>query len=407
MLTADKDSVSHVAWRFVWPWRSESCLTARQPRTNDRVLGFRQVSATGCGWHSHKGCSECQFGGTPRQPFSLFGICPLFNPCTCTIQVAFRLMLSFLCFLSSEQSHVARSEVDQFTSQYWAGREARTKIHRSTQIFHSHKPKKSNLCAPMKATSTSTSTSSLLPASMEQAKLDLSNPLSGGRRKGHLETTPKNLLLMLSVFLLVLVCVWFLPSSGGGEEAAESLRITLPVSTSLKRETLVVSTQHGDIRIVLRPDLSQESIDYLHRIVAQTNGNCPKCHFYRAEKPGILQGILADPNVPPNKVLGPCPDGEEPPKSCFSHDPNCGCHGPVMTHGMVAWAGGGGGPDWFINSYPGRNTHWGTSHTVFGEIMDAASFAVVDTFYELPASRPNGMTMLDDKVPFSIYVVTQ
>ena len=73
--------------------------------------------------------------------------------------------------------------------------------------------------------------------------------------------------------------------------------------------------------------------------------------FYRAEKQLLLQGIISE--GPRNKVvLGPCPNPDYKPKSkCPSHDPNCGCHGPIMTKGMVGWAGGGGGPDFFINTF--------------------------------------------------------
>mgnify|MGYP004300881927 CR=1 FL=1 len=35
-------------------------------------------------------------------------------------------------------------------------------------------------------------------------------------------------------------------------------------------------------------------------------------------------------------------------RKCPSHDPQCGCHGPIMSKGMVGWAGGSAGPDLFI-----------------------------------------------------------
>ena len=76
--------------------------------------------------------------------------------------------------------------------------------------------------------------------------------------------------------------------------------------------------------------------------------------FYRAEKDLLLQGILA-PAAGTASVrveLGPCPVADyKSAARCPAHDPNCGCHGPVMTRGMVGWAGGGGGPDFFINTF--------------------------------------------------------
>ena len=133
-------------------------------------------------------------------------------------------------------------------------------------------------------------------------------------------------------------------------------------STSNK-ETLVLTTKHGKIKIVLRPDLSAGSVDYIHRLV--DSKVCRRCNFYRAEKPGILQGVVANKDIGFNKELGPCPPGAESVKNdCPKWDENCGCHGPVMTRGMVAWAAGqAGGPDFFIDNYKSPGNWWGTQHT--------------------------------------------
>ena len=54
--------------------------------------------------------------------------------------------------------------------------------------------------------------------------------------------------------------------------------------------------------------------------------------------------------APPRVVKGDCPAGVVPDgkRACPKHDPNCGCHGPIMSKGMVGWAGGSAGPDLFI-----------------------------------------------------------
>lgn len=75
--------------------------------------------------------------------------------------------------------------------------------------------------------------------------------------------------------------------------------------------------------------------------------------FYRVENQLLLQGIISEDSVPKNTILGPCPDYakyQNHATKCPAHDPNCGCHGPVMTNGMVGWAGGTGGPDFFITT---------------------------------------------------------
>lgn len=238
---------------------------------------------------------------------------------------------------------------------------------------------------------------------------------------------------------------------------------------------LTIHTHIGDIRVHFTPELAgASSIDYVKEVVRAasakqnsgmaynsaetTNGRritegfmCQRCKFYRAEKQLLLQGVIADGSVSPERkkvALGPCPDENYKPKlKCPSHDPNCGCHGPVMTRGMVGWAGGGGGPDFFINTFvsvvctfchedfPRLSTcmalnymvhlvqcgisenaiileyqsimqakpvdWWENQHTVWGEIRDDESLKVVESTYELPAHN-SGMRMLDQGIEFSL-----
>ena len=131
---------------------------------------------------------------------------------------------------------------------------------------------------------------------------------------------------------------------------------------------LLIHTHLGDINIQFTPELSgPSSISYITKLVTsisskQNSGSaaavssqtingrkvtegykCHRCQFYRAEKQLLLQGVIAEPSIPKGVVtLGPCPiDNYVPKNKCPDHDPNCGCHGPVMTKGMVGWAGGG------------------------------------------------------------------
>jgi hypothetical protein len=130
-------------------------------------------------------------------------------------------------------------------------------------------------------------------------------------------------------------------------------------------ETLVLKTAEGNIKITLLPDLSKESIDYIRAMVADAS-NCSPCNLYRAEKPGILQGVLTNKEIPVPTVKGTCPRGSEGvPNDCPDWDKTCGCHGPVMTKGMVAWAAGATGPDFFISHYEKPALFWGTQHTAW------------------------------------------
>ena len=191
---------------------------------------------------------------------------------------------------------------------------------------------------------------------------------------------------------------------------------------------LIIHTHIGDIRIHFTPELAGESsIKYITNVVqsasskqnssgmilsAETvNGRkvtegykCQRCKFYRAEKDLLLQGVMAEPeSIPKNKVqLGPCPDINYIPKNkCPDHDPQCGCHGPIMTAGMVGWAGGGGGPDFFINTFKKPVDWWEMQHTVWGMIRDETSMKVVQSAYDLPV-HGSGMKMLDQEIEISL-----
>jgi cyclophilin family peptidyl-prolyl cis-trans isomerase len=173
-------------------------------------------------------------------------------------------------------------------------------------------------------------------------------------------------------------------------------------SHSRVMDTLVLTTKHGKIRITLRPDLSSGSVDYIHQLVQ--SGVCRRCNLYRAEKPGILQGIMANKDIPVNAVRGDCPPGlENVANDCPTWDAHCGCHGPVMTKGAVAWAAGqAGGPDFFIDNYAQPAKWWGTQHTNFGFITDEDSFKVVDAIFNLPINKQGMMTMLQDQIHFDL-----
>jgi hypothetical protein len=176
-----------------------------------------------------------------------------------------------------------------------------------------------------------------------------------------------------------------------------------------QKKILVFTTSHGNIRITLRPDLSQGSVDYIYKLVESygEGERCMHCNLYRSEKPGILQGIMENKNVVPvNTVHGSCPpDGvaEHIVNDCPEWDKNCGCHGPVMTRGSVAWAAGdAGGPDFFIDGYPEPAKWWGTQHTNFGTIEEEDSLKILDFIFTLPTTLEDGMDFLKESIHFDL-----
>lgn len=186
---------------------------------------------------------------------------------------------------------------------------------------------------------------------------------------------------------------------------------------------LIIHTHLGDIRIHFTPELSGESsINYIKEVVQtaslkQNSGmaigdtangrrvtegyKCSRCKFYRAEKQLLLQGVIAQVNVPKNAELGPCHlENYKPKNKCPDHDPNCGCHGPIMTKKMVGWAGGGGGPDFFINTFKNPVDWWENQHTVWG-MLDDASIKLVESIYDLPV-HGTGMKVLDEEIEIAL-----
>lgn len=172
-----------------------------------------------------------------------------------------------------------------------------------------------------------------------------------------------------------------------------------------RNDVLILSLQNiGDIRVTMRPEWSKESVDYIKRLLE--HGHCQRCNLYRAEKPGILQGVMtAEPGaVPLAEIKGSCPSGaERVHNECPPWDAACGCHGPVMQRGYVAWAAGQMGPDFFIDAYPKPAEWWGTQHTVWGEIEDVASMHVIDEYiFALPTVNQGGLRMLEQPIHFDL-----
>lgn len=170
--------------------------------------------------------------------------------------------------------------------------------------------------------------------------------------------------------------------------------------------TLVIKTEIGNIRVVLRPDLSESSCKYIHQVVKL--GFCNPCNIYRADKPGILQGVMKtspEAMTAYKPSLGECPKelvGSE--QDCPPWDPKCACHGPTMTKGMVAWAGGGTGPDFFIDTYPKPAKFWGQQHTVFGQVQDDTSFAVINEIYDRPTTKSGIMVYLVKPIHYDLSI---
>ena len=74
-----------------------------------------------------------------------------------------------------------------------------------------------------------------------------------------------------------------------------------------------------------------------------------------------------------------------------------------MTKGMVGWAGGGNGPDFFINIYEKPVDWWGQQHTVWGIVEDPESLDLLrNHILQLPVKNGGSMHMLEEPFDFQM-----
>jgi cyclophilin family peptidyl-prolyl cis-trans isomerase len=164
-------------------------------------------------------------------------------------------------------------------------------------------------------------------------------------------------------------------------------------STGLTAATapiLVWETRLGKIRVKLLPELAPGSALELIRMGALLtvggNGHCSNCRIYRAEQGFLVQGVVETPGA-----YVAVPRHPNPPQQ------------KVMQRGLVCWAGGGGGPDWFVNMIDQRG--FGDDHLCFG-LVDRAGLEVFEKILRLPVKPKGGtdsveMVLLQQDVRFN------
>ena len=77
---------------------------------------------------------------------------------------------------------------------------------------------------------------------------------------------------------------------------------------------------------------------------------------------------------------------------------------PLLRLGAVAWAGGGGGPDFFISLSP--HHEWGHGHVVWGEVEDMTS---LEPLRRRPRRKqtwgPTAVSLFRENVPFGVQYI--
>ena len=77
-----------------------------------------------------------------------------------------------------------------------------------------------------------------------------------------------------------------------------------------------------------------------------------------------------------------------------------------MTTGMVGWAGGGTGPDFFINVFDKPVDWWGQQHTVWGVLEDEESLnRIRNHILHEPVKNQGGMNLLEQPFGFQMSIV--
>ena len=155
-----------------------------------------------------------------------------------------------------------------------------------------------------------------------------------------------------------------------------------------KAHDLVIATALGEVRVRLRRKEAPLAAAFIDAVLAEVEGAgegegaSAGLRFYRAEPvpPGWGSKELPDSWDggrwgPPYALLQ---GSLRPARSAVAPaaaDAGAAAR-PVVRRGALAWAGGGGGPDFFIAL--ADHPEWGNGHTVFGEVIEEDLIAVID-----------------------------
>ena len=157
-----------------------------------------------------------------------------------------------------------------------------------------------------------------------------------------------------------------------------------PLEKSL---TLTMDSTIGKIPIKLLPELAPASIRELRRCVSimLDQGHCMGCRVYRSEANFLIQGVIMSPGC-----YVATPRQPNPPQK------------KIMERGMVCWAGGAGGPDWFVNLID--QSAFGDDHLCWGKIS-SSDMELVDSVTKRPLkpkAKPDEMTFLAEEIRFNL-----
>ena len=211
--------------------------------------------------------------------------------------------------------------------------------------------------------------------------------------------------------------------AGGSTAWASGVTVDKPASPAVAAGAgaaydLALLTPDGLVRLKLRPEAASACKYVKALLAAQAAAGAPPpiqselrngLRFYRAEPVPARWGSPDWPDNynggrwgPPYSLLQGSlrPLGRAPPPAQADR---VQAARPVIRRGMVAWAGGGGGPDFFIAL--AKHPEWGNGHTVWAEVV-GDDMAVVDAIMRRPLRVANwgsiNATELVTPLPFAL-----
>eukprot|EP00198_Chlamydomonas_reinhardtii_P009785 XP_001699122.1 predicted protein [Chlamydomonas reinhardtii] len=152
------------------------------------------------------------------------------------------------------------------------------------------------------------------------------------------------------------------------------------------RSTLTLHFEMGDVVVKLLPDLAPASVRELRRmaaLLALEGTGCDGCKLYRSEVNFLVQGVIRHPGA-----YVATPRRPNPPQK------------KMMERGLACWAGGMGGPDWFVNLID--QSGFGDDHLCWGKIDDMSLLDAIVKLPTKPKAKPNEMTFLAKELRFNM-----
>ena len=160
------------------------------------------------------------------------------------------------------------------------------------------------------------------------------------------------------------------------------------------------------IRLELFATEAPDAARYIQEITQQKDYS--NCNIYRAEP---VPAYWGSPNYPDRYFDGgrwgppyALVQGRLLPTGTTLEPAKAEAHRPIIQRGMVAWAGGKGGPHFFIAL--ADHPEWGHGHTVWAKVF-AEDMAQVDeiislSLRDLVRKAPPNLVYLKEKLPFKL-----